>query len=196
MEDIKRLVGPEDIRNNSFRIANFLLANEFIPTIIYAVLRGGVYVANPIHEYYLYNGYNVKYGVIRASSYEGDKKLDEIKIEYIVPELTTITKKDKILIAEDIIDTRRTITRIIDEIENKTTLRRKPEEALSLKEVVVVANDYKEKEIGEWKKSTRTNPDYYANHWRKEDWVHYTTHELLGLNSEEIRKIYGDLGWK
>ncbi|MBI2672787.1 hypothetical protein HYX19_00860 [Candidatus Woesearchaeota archaeon] len=196
MEDVKKFVSSEDIRNNSFKIAGFLLTNEFIPTIIYAVLRGGVYVANPIHEYYLYKGHNVKYGVIRVSSYEGAKKLDEIKIEYIVPELTAIKKEDRILIAEDIIDTRRTITRIIDEIETKTPLRRKPEEALRLKEVVIVANDYKEKEHDDWKIHKKTNPDFYANHWKKEDWVHYTTHELLGLNSEEIKKIYGDLGWK
>ena len=196
MEDIKKFVSLENIRNNSFKIARFLLVNEFIPTIIYAVLRGGVYVANPIHEYYLYKGHNVKYGVIRASSYEGAKKLDEIKIEYIAPELTTIKKEDRILITEDIIDTRRTITKIIDEIETKTPLRRKPDEAIGLKEIVIVANDYKEKEIGDWKKDKRTNPDYYASHWRKEEWVHYTTHELLNLTREEIKRIYGDIEWK
>ena len=65
----KIFVNPEDVRDDSFELTRKLLETGFIPTIIYASMRGGSNVANPMSEYFKYLGLEVRYGTVIVSSY-------------------------------------------------------------------------------------------------------------------------------
>ena len=183
----KIFVKPEDIRNDSFELTRQLLETGFIPTIIYASMRGGSNVANPMSEYFKYIGLKVKYGTVIVSSYIKEWiRNKKVNIEGWAPLLSDIEPDEKIVIAEDMFDTGKTISALVNEILSKTKVKRD--------QIRIVVRDYK---VFTYKKQQpKIKPDFYAvkytiNSPNQKVWVHYDSHELVGLNKEEIIKHYG-----
>lgn len=184
----------EEVRDNSFRLAKALVKENIFPTIIYAVTRGGVYVANPISEYYKYIGQELKYGVVNAYSYKGIEQQSKVVIEGWVPSLDKITEADKVLIVEDVIDSRKSIEAILADIEEKTPLKRDLGLPPSERRILIAVHDFKLRyDIEDMPK---TRPDFFAKKWvigseEEKVWLNYLSHEMVGLNKGQVRERYG-----
>jgi len=182
----KIFVKAEDIRNDSFKLTRQLLETGFIPTIIYASMRGGSNVANPMSEYFKYLGLKVRYGTVIVSSYNDVWTHNKVvNIKGWTPSLSTIKPNEKIVIAEDMFDTGNTISAILNEILSKTKVKRD--------QIRIVVRDYK---VYIYNQEPKIKPDFYAaeyiiNSPPKKVWTHYDSHELVGLNKKEIIKHYG-----
>ncbi len=183
----KIFVNPEDVRDDSFELTRKLLETGFIPTIVYASMRGGSNVANPMSEYFKYLGLEVRYGTVIVSSYlkEWIRK-KKVNIEGWTPPLSDIEPNEKIVIAEDMFDTGKTISAIVNEILSETKVKRD--------QIRIVVRDYK---FFTYKKQQpKIKPDLYAvkyiiNSPPKKVWIHYDSHELVGLKKKKIIKHYG-----
>ncbi len=188
----KIYIKMEEVRDNSFILAKRMVDLGIEPTILYAVVRGGVYVANPISEYYSLIGKKVKYGVVNAHSYKGVNEQGEMVIEGWVPPLKSITKNDKIVIVDDIADSRKTLEALIEELEKKTPLKRRLNKNLKENDIIIVTHDFKIYEGA--KDNPKTRPDLFVNKWfvKKGEsmWIFYLSHEVVGMNKEEIKKYY------
>jgi len=192
----KILISPECVRNNAFKIASKLHKNGFFPTKIYAIMRGGAYTAIPISEYF----YRVQkdkdpfiFGTITAKSYVSVDKKRTVEIVGWSPPLTSISNKDKIIIAEDIVDTGDTLVKIVNEIEKVGYNRSKDiQKPIWQRQIIVVVHDFKIKSF----EKIKFVPDIYAQEWNikspeNDVWLHYLTHELVGLEKDEIKGLYG-----
>ena len=184
----------EEVRDNSFRLARTLVKENIFPTIIYAVTRGGVYVANPISEYYNYIGKEPRYGVVNAYSYKGIGQQSKVVIEGWVPSLEDITEKDRVLIVEDVIDSRKSIEAILADIEEKTPLKRDVKLPPSERRILIAVHDFKLRyDIEDMPK---TRPDFFAKKWvigseEEKVWLNYLSHELVGLTEKQVMERYG-----
>jgi len=193
----KILISPECIRNNAFKIASELHKSGFFPTKIYAVMRGGAYMAIPISEYF----YRIQdstekpfvFGTITARSYISVGKKRAVEIVGWSPALTSIEENDRIIIAEDIVDTGDTLEKILKEIEKLGYDRNKDlQKPICERNLIVVVHDFKVKCLEKFK----FVPDIDAQERNIESsekvfWLHYLTHELIGLEDDEIKGMYG-----
>ncbi len=169
----------ETVRDNSFTIAQRMVGAGIFPTVIYAVTRGGVYVANPISEYYSYIGRKMKYGVVNAYSYHGIDKRSAVVVEGWVPGLDKLALDDKVLIVEDVVDTRESIKAILLDIESKTKLRRDMMLPVEERSILIAAHDFKIRY--DVQDSPKTRPDFYAKRWivgkdEENVWIIYLSH--------------------
>ena len=183
----KIFIKAEDVRNDSFKLTKQLIETGFVPTIIYAPMRGGSNVANPMGEYFKYLGIKVKYGTVIASSYNNVYERNKVvNIEGWAPPLSSIKPNEKIVIAEDMFDTGNTISAIVNRILSKTKVKRE--------QIKIVVRDYKIYTYNQ--DEPKIKPDFYAvkhiiKSPDKKVWTHYNSHELVGLNKEKIVKHYG-----
>ena len=183
----------ETVRDNSFRLAKVLVDAGIFPTVIYAVARGGSYVANPISEYYKYIGREMKYGVVNAYSYKGINEQSRVVVEGWVPSLDKLSGDDRILIVDDVIDNRKTIDALLKDLERNSVLRRNLREPLRQRKVLIVSHDLKLRYDIEDKPNTR--PDFFSNIWfvRNKDeaiWFNYLSHEMVGLTPTQVKENY------
>lgn len=182
----------EEVRNNSFKLAKKILESGFKPTILFAITRGGVYVANPISEYFKYVNKHVFYGIVGVSSYDHENKPGEVVVNGWIPQLSSITENDRVILIDDIIDKGKTVEKLIEELEKNTPLKREIGIPISEKQIMVVSHDFKEylhEETNE-----KNKPDIFINHWKidkEELWIHYDSHELMGLTEDEVKERYG-----
>jgi uncharacterized protein len=176
------LIPSDDVRKCSFQLGKKLAEAEFCPDIIYSILRGGIFIGLPIHELYTQNGFKAKYGVIHAKSYTSPGRQSKVKVKDYFPLLDTIQRSDRILIADDIIDSGNTIEKIITDIESNTGIKYKKRSCLKDQQIVIVSHDIKEPKI---------MPDLYSHQRPKDAWLIYLSHELEGLTKEEIAFYHG-----
>jgi hypoxanthine phosphoribosyltransferase len=89
---------------------------------------------------------------------------------------------DKILLVDDIFDSGNTINYLVGIFLEKGIPR---------EDIKVAVHDYKARPSGEHP----IQPDFYCrrhviNEARDDTWIHYMSHELIGLSEEEIRLHY------
>ncbi|MBI4448291.1 hypothetical protein HY643_04890 [Candidatus Woesearchaeota archaeon] len=200
---VKKVFLPmEEVRDGAFKLAEKIMKSSFKPTILYSVMRGGSYIANPISEYFIYHEKmqekdggkveRLKYGVIvGAQSYQDVGQRKKVKKVSFLPGTSKLTMKDRVLVVDDIIDEGQTIEAIIKKIEKETPLRLDQKKPLSERQIVIVSHDVK---IG--KDGKKIMPDYYINAWNVKDeavWIFYTSHEMVGMEKDEIKKNYGHI---
>jgi len=183
----KEFLPYNTVRNNALKIAHRIYNDGFYPNLIYVSLRGGVYLGNVISEYFKIlqrRASPVYYAAVVARSYTGVQESEEIKVEgwtYLPESLRT---GDKVLLVDDIFDTGRTINHLADIIMEKGIPR---------KDLKVVVHDYKY-----WKDKPEqlpVQPDYWCRKHEltandEDIWIHYLSHELIGLKPEELEDNY------
>ena len=174
-------------RDNALKLAHRIYSDNFIPDIIYVSLRGGAYLGNVISEYFkiAHKGANpVFFAAVVARSYTDVAKTSKIEIDGWTYSPDLLKKGDKVLLVDDIFDSGKTINYLAQVIIDKGIYRN------NLK---IAVHDYKyftDKEV-----QLPFQPDYWC---RKHDisihddnfWIHYTTHELMGLTQEELEEHY------
>jgi len=184
---IKEFLPYDTVRNNALKLAHRIHRDGFIPDVIYVSLRGGAYLGNVISEYFKlvkHDGRPVFYAAVVARSYTDIRQHDRVMVDGWTYAPEYLRSGDKVLLVDDIFDTGRTINHLVEIFLEKGIPRR---------DVKVAVHDYKH--IAEEKDRQPIQPDYWCRKLESgtpegDRWIHYMSHELVGLNPEEIQKYY------
>ena len=184
---VKEFLPYNTVRNNALKMAHRIYNEGFIPDIIYVSLRGGVYLGNVISEYFKAvqrRGRPVYYAAMVARSYTGIRESDEVKVEGWTYSPESLRTGDKVLLVDDIFDSGKTINHLAKMIMEKGIPR---------KDLKVAVHDYKH--FYNKAEQFPVQPDYWCRKHelsvKDEDmWIHYLSHELIGLTKEELESHY------
>lgn len=185
---MKKIYLPyEELRNNAILLAHRIYNDGFIPDVIYVSLRGGAYLGNVISEYFkiVRKGMRpVFYAAVVARSYSDIRKQSAIMIDGWTYSPEHLRHGDKVLLVDDIFDSGHTLNKLVECIMAKGIPR---------DEIKVAVHDYKI--FSDKAEQMSIQPDYYCvKHIidKPEDdvWIHYSSHELVGLTKEELEKYY------
>ncbi|MCL2176323.1 MAG: phosphoribosyltransferase [Treponema sp.] len=174
-------------RDNALKLARRIYAEGFIPDVIYVSLRGGAYLGNIISEYFkiVHKGSRpVYYAAVVARSYTDIAKADKVVVDGWTYSPDHLRVGDKVLLVDDIFDSGKTINHLAEIIIEKGIPRH---------DLKIAVHDYKyfkDKEV-----QLLFQPDYWCvkhdlSIHDDEKWIHYMSHELVGLTREELEKYY------
>ncbi len=183
----KEFLPYDTVRNNSFKMAHRIHQDGFVPNIIYVSLRGGAYVANALSEYFKIARKDcspVLYAAVVARSYSDIRQQERIMIDGWTYSPDHLRPGDKILLVDDIFDSGRTINHLVEVLLEKGVPR---------KDIKVAVHDYKYFTYRE--EQLPIQPDYWCRKFEiespeKDMWIHYASHELVGLSKEELEEHY------
>ena len=183
---MKEFLPYETVRNDALKLAAKIYHDGFIPDIIYTSLRGGAYMANVISEYFklaLKNRKPVLYAAVVARSYTDVHSHDAIRIDGWTYSPDYLRQGDKILLVDDIYDSGRTLNFLVQVLLEKGVPR---------EDIKVVVHDYKNFTC---KETLPIKPDYWCRKFditkpEEDRWIHYCSHELVGLSKEELEQNY------
>jgi hypoxanthine phosphoribosyltransferase len=183
----KLFLSYDVVRNNALKMARRIYLDDFVPNVIYVSLRGGVYLGNVISEYFKIiqrKQTPVYYAAVVARSYTGVRESEEVKVEGWTYSPEALRTGDKVLLVDDIFDSGRTINHLAKIIMEKGIPRA---------DLKIAVHDYKY--IHDKDKPFPIQPDYWCRKHElsvnDEDlWIHYLSHELIGLNQKELEEYY------
>lgn len=183
---IKEFLPYDKVRNDAIKLGHKILQDGFVPDIIYTSLRGGAYMSNVISEYFklaLKGKKPVLYAAVVARSYTDIKEHDCVRIDGWTYSPEYLRPGDKILLVDDIYDSGRTLNFLVEVLLEKGVPR---------SDIKVVVHDYKN---FTYKETFPIKPDYWCrkfdiNSENDDRWIHYMSHELVGLKPEELEKHY------
>ncbi len=183
----KEFLSFNSVRNNGIKLAYRIYKEGFIPDVIYVSLRGGAYLGNVISEYFKIvrtDRHPVYYAAVVARSYTDINKQSQVMVDGWTYNPEYLRQGDKVLLVDDIFDTGRTINHLVEIIMEKGIPR---------KDIKIAVHDYKIRKYCQTEMPVQ--PDYYCRKHiieKKEDdfWIHYLSHELVGLTEEEKEEHY------
>ena len=183
---IKEFLPYDKVRNDAIKLGHKILQDGFVSDIIYTSLRGGAYMSNVISEYFklaLKGKKPVLYAAVVARSYTDIKEHDCVRIDGWTYSPEYLRPGDKILLVDDIYDSGRTLNFLVEALLEKGVPR---------SDIKVVVHDYKN---FTYKETLPIKPDYWCrkfdiNSENDDRWIHYMSHELVGLKPEELEKHY------
>jgi len=184
---VKEFLQFDIVRDNAIKLAHKILHDGFIPDVIYVSLRGGAYLGNIISEYYkiVHKGNRpVYYAAVVARSYTDVAKADHVRVDGWTYSPDYLRVGDKVLLIDDIFDTGRTINHLAQIIIDKGIPR---------KDLKIAVHDYKY--FHDKKEQLNIQPDYWcriheASVHDESTWIHYMSHELVGLKEDELEENY------
>ena len=156
-----------------------MLDEEFTPTYLIALWRGGTDVGKAVHEYLTYHGVKTKHTAIGTSGYvDGiNNRKKQVDVQDMSQILRTINGDDSLLILDDVYDTGLSISKFI--LELRIQARRNAPQKIKVGTVW-----YKPE-----KNLTERVPDYFIHETNQ--WVMFP-HELVGYTPQQIREDKGD----
>jgi hypoxanthine phosphoribosyltransferase len=185
----KEFIPYDLVRDNALKLAHRIYHDGFVPDVIYVSLRGGAYLGNVISEYFKVvrkegGGRPVYYAAVVARSYTGVRQADQIKIEGWTYDPEYLRIGDKVLLVDDIFDSGRTINYLTEVILEKGIPRN---------DIKVAVHDYKY--FYDKPGQLPIQPDYWCRKHElsihdEDEWVHYMSHELVGLTADELETYY------
>jgi hypoxanthine phosphoribosyltransferase len=186
----KQFLPYDVVRNDALKLAASIYREGFVPDVIYIPLRGGAYMGNVISEFFklVVDGSKpVFYAAVVARSYTDVHKSDKIMIDGWTYDPQHLRKGDKILFVDDIFDSGKTLNYLVDVILQRGIPRN---------DIKVAVHDYKDVRYGERKNNhLDVQPDYWCRKYVIEKpeenlWIHYMSHELVGLTNDELEEHY------
>ena len=174
-------------RNNALKLAYRIYTDGFIPDVIYVSLRGGAYLGNLISEFFKIVKHKqrpVYYAAVVARSYTSVGIAGKVMVDGWTYSPEHLRIGDKVLLIDDIFDSGKTINYLAQIILEKGIPR---------SDLKVAVHDYKY--FVDKKEQLPIQPDYWC---RKHEmsvnddslWIHYLSHELVGLTENEIEQYY------
>jgi hypoxanthine phosphoribosyltransferase len=184
---IKEFAAYDTVRNDAIRLAARIYRDGFVPDVIYVSLRGGAYLGNVISEYFkiVRRGQRpVYYAAVVARSYTDVAEAERVAVDGWTYAPEHLRSGDKVLLIDDIFDSGRTLNHLANIIMEKGIPRR---------DLKIAVHDYKY--FNDLEHQRPVQPDYWC---RKIDlsvkdearWIHYLSHELVGLSEREIEEHY------
>ncbi len=183
----KEFVPYNVVRNNALKMAHRIHQEGFVPDVIYVSLRGGAYIGNVISEYFKIvrkDSRPIFYAAVVARSYADINQREQVRVDGWTYSPEYLRNGDKVLLVDDIYDSGRTVNHLTEIILEKGLPRR---------DVKIAVHDFK---VCEYRDDRLPIvPDYWCRRHvitRPEDevWIHYMSHELVGLSEEELRTHY------
>ena len=182
----KEFLPFDTVRNDAIKLAYKIYKEGFIPDVLYCSLRGGAYMANMISEYFklVCKGKKpVLYSAVVARSYTDVREHSSIHIDGWTYSPDYLRSGDKILLVDDIYDSGNTINFLVETLVEKGVPR---------KDIKVAVHDYKHVT---YRERLPVLPDYWCRKFeinKPEDdrWIHYMSHELVGLSKEDLEAHY------
>lgn len=176
----KKYIDPNELLNDSFRLAAKIYKSGFRPSFIVGVWRGGSPIGIAVQEFLSYLGIESDHIAIRSSVYFGinqqDKKVEVHNLDYLLKQMNS---EDRLLIVDDVFDSGRSVVAILDTLHHKA---RK-----NLAHDVRIATP--------WYKPTNNVtdivPDYFL--YETDKWLVFP-HEIKDLSREEIMTNKADVG--
>lgn len=177
----------DTVRDNALLLAHKIYTDGFIPDVIYVSLRGGAYLGNVISEYFKIvrrDQHPVYYAAVVARSYTGVGTANQVRVDGWTYSPDYLRVGDKVLLIDDIFDTGNTINHLAQIIIDKGIPRN---------DLKIAVHDYKY-----YHDKAEQHP-YQPDYWcckhelsvHDEDmWIHYMSHELVGLTKEQIEEYY------
>jgi len=183
----KEFLPYQTVRNNAIKLAHTIYSSGFIPDVIYVSLRGGAYLGNVISEYFKLvkkDDRPVYYAAVVARSYTNISEQENIKVDGWTYNPEHLRQGDRVLLVDDIFDTGRTMNHLVGIILAKGIPRR---------DIKVAVHDYKVRKYAA--EQLPVHPDYFSrlhllNSPEDDFWIHYSSHELMGLTGEERQEHY------
>ena len=183
----KEFLQYDMMRNNAIELAHHIYNEGFRPDVIYVSLRGGACLGNIISEFFkvVHKGNRpVYYAAVVARSYTDVAKAERVRVDGWTYSPEYLRVGDKVLLVDEIFDTGRTINHLAQIILDKGIPRN------NLK---IAVHDYKY--FFDKPSQLAIQPDYWC---RKHEmsindaahWIHYMSHELVGLSGEEVNEHY------
>jgi hypothetical protein len=183
----KEFLPYQVVRNNAIRLAWRAWRDGFVPDVIYVSLRGGAYMGNVISEFFKMarrDGRPSYYAAVVARSYRDIGEQERIKVDGWTYDPAYLRTGDKVMIVDDIFDSGRTMNHLVEIIMDKGIPRG---------DIKVAVHDYKVRRYLD--RQLPVQPDLWC---RRHDldspeddfWIHYLSHELVGLTDEEKREQY------
>jgi hypoxanthine phosphoribosyltransferase len=175
------------IRSNGLKLAHAIHRSGFVPDIIYVSLRGGACLGNIISEYFKVvrrHERPVFYAAVVARSYSDIRKHTLVRVDGWTYNPDHLRSGDRILLVDDIFDSGNTINYLVNIFLQKGIPR---------EDIKVAVHDYKFRPNGDIEHPIQ--PDFYCrrhviNENQDDTWIHYMSHELIGLSAEEIELHY------
>jgi hypoxanthine phosphoribosyltransferase len=183
----KEFLPYDAVRNNALKLAHRIYHDGFIPDVIYVSLRGGAYLGNVISEYFKIvrtSGRPVYYAAVVARSYTDVREAGKIKVEGWTYAPEHLRVGDKVLLVDDIFDSGQTVNHLGQIILEKGIPR---------EDLKVAVHDYKY--FFDKPDQLPIQPDYWCRKHElsvhaEDRWIHYMSHELVGLSREELEEYY------
>lgn len=183
----KIFVPYDTIRDDAIRLAQRIHHDGFDPDVIYVSLRGGAYMGNVISEYFKVvrrDARPVFYAAVVARSYTDINTKHRVSVDGWTYSPEHLRSGDNVLLVDDIFDTGRTINHLVNVI---------MEHGIPRRDIRVAVHDYKIRHYVDH--SQPILPDYFCNKQEiagaeQDTWLHYLSHELVGLSPEEVATRY------
>ncbi len=185
----KEFLSYRQVRNNALKLAHRIHREGFLPDVIYVSLRGGAYLGNVISEYFKVvrkTERPVFYAAVVARSYQDIFSRDRVMVDGWTYSPEYLRSGDRVLLVDDIFDSGRTINHLVEII---------LEQGIPRTDVRIAVHDYKHRP--DTNADLPIHPDYYCrridvNDGATDSWIHYLSHELVGLTVAEIQNQYGE----
>lgn len=186
----KEFIPYDVIRNNCLKLAHKIHLDGFVPDVIYVSLRGGAYMGNVISEYFKMvrtdNQRPVFFAAVVARSYTDIYTRQRVMVDGWTYSPEHLRSGDKVLLIDDIFDSGRTVNHLVEII---------LEHGIPREDLKIAVHDYKLRK--ESNKDLPIHPDYYCRMHTidrdgEDSWIHYMSHEMVGLTEQEIRHYYAD----
>lgn len=189
----KEFITHDNLRDSALKLAYKIYKEDhYVPDIIYAGMRGGAYLGNVFSEFYkLVCAKNsiksVKYAAVVARSREAliPGEDTDVVVDGWTFDPKQLTIDSKVLIVDDIYDTGNTINLLTNVF---------LDHGIKRENIKIAVYDYK---VLNYAKKLPIQPDYYCRKFVLDSpsdskWIHYLSHEYVGLTDEEIDKVYDD----
>ena len=185
----KEFLDARIVRNNAVRLAHRIHEDGFVPDVIYVSLRGGAYLGNVISEYFkvVRKGQRpVFYAAVVARSYTDIHRSERVMVDGWTYSPEFLRSGDRILLIDDIFDSGHTVNHLVEIFLEKGIPR---------EDIKVAVHDYKIRTFASEKLPIQ--PDYWCRRHvvskpDEDTWIHYLSHELVGLQNEEVAANYND----
>lgn len=183
----KEFLEYNTVRNNALKLAYKIYKDNYTPDVIYVSLRGGAYLGNVISEFFKLlkkDSRPVFYAAVVARSYSDVRQNEKVMIDGWTYDPRHLRHGDKILLIDDIFDTGNTINHLANVI---------LEQGIPREDLKIAVHDYKI--ITSQNDKMPIQPDYYCrkhiiNSESENKWIHYMSHELVGLEDNEKENFY------
>ena len=173
----KIYISANELLADAFKLAAEVYDSDFRPSLILGVLRGGGPISIAVHEYFQHAGIAAEHISIQASSYTGiNQQHPRIQLQGLDLLLDKLKPQDRLLIVDDVFDSGRSINAVLSQIRSGVQNQKTPQ-------IRIACPWYKPS-----KNLTDICPDYYLR--ETDQWLVFP-HELVGLNTDEIRDAKG-----
>jgi len=185
----KEFLDSRVVRNNAIKLAHRIHEDRFVPDVIYVSLRGGAYLGNVISEYFklVRKGQRpVFYAAVVARSYTDIHRSERVMVDGWTYSPEFLRSGDRILLIDDIFDSGHTVNHLVEILLEKGIPR---------EDIKVAVHDYKIRTFASEKLPIQ--PDYWCRRHvvskpDDDNWIHYLSHELVGLEKGEVAANYQD----